>query len=82
MSILRNLRLLFECRRHKYDLVIDLQAIESYKSAIIRYLFYKIIGSKLIAGHNTDGRGFCLTYKAAEALKGNTHEVREKVIYY
>lgn len=79
MSILRNLRLLFEFRRHKYDLVIDLQAVESYKSAILRYLFYKIIGSKLIAGRNTDGRGFYLTYKAAEALKGNTHEVERKL---
>lgn len=78
-SLMSNFGLYLNLRKNKYDLLIDIEAIESWQAAIKRFLFYKVIGPGKIAGRNTDGRGFFLDYKTADSLSSNEHEVNRRL---
>src|SRR3989304_6243213 len=62
-SMISNYDLLLYLRKRRYDLLIDIEAVETMQAAVKRFIFYKLINVKEIAGRNTDGRGFFLNYK-------------------
>lgn len=70
--------LIKEIRNKKYDIVIDLSAIETFKAAVKRYVFLKLLGVKELIGRDTEGRGWAFTKKAKEELTSNEHEVERK----
>jgi len=80
MQIFSNLKLLLELRREKFDMVIDMEAIESWKASLLRYIFYMCIGAKNRVGRNSDGKGFFLDVKAEDDLFGKVHEVDRKLL--
>ena len=60
-------------------MVIDLTAIESWRAALLRSLFFKIIDAGTNVGRNTDNRGFFLDIKTPEVLMGTMHDVERKL---
>lgn len=78
-SLMSNYGLYLELRGKKYDLLIDIEAIESWPAAIKRFLFYKVINPGKIAGRNTDGYGFFLDYKVTDSLCSGEHEVNRRL---
>lgn len=78
-SLISNYEIYFNLRKRKYDLLIDIEAIESWQAAIKRFLFYKLISPGKIAGRNTDGHGFFLDYKVADSLCSGEHEVNRRL---
>lgn len=75
-----NLSLLRDLRKQRFSMIIDLTAVESWKAAILRSIFFKIIGANVHAGRDTDGRGFFLDIKAHENQFGTVHEVERKLL--
>ncbi|MBI5326769.1 MAG: glycosyltransferase family 9 protein [Deltaproteobacteria bacterium] len=78
-SLMSNYGLYFNLRKRKYDLLIDIEAIESWQAAIKRFLFYKLISPGKIAGRNTDGHGFFLDYGVYDSLYSGEHEVNRRL---
>lgn len=78
-SLMNTLRLLRSLRRQEFDMIIDLTAIESWKAAVLRSIFFKIIGAHTLAGRDTDSRGVFLDVKAPEELRGTMHDVERKL---
>ncbi|OGQ99988.1 MAG: hypothetical protein A2505_05590 [Deltaproteobacteria bacterium RIFOXYD12_FULL_55_16] len=78
-SLMSNYGLYLNLRKRKYDLLIDIEAIESWQAAIKRFLFYKVISPGRIAGRDTDGYGFFLDYKVADSLCSAEHEVDRRL---
>jgi len=79
-QIFSNLKLLLALRREKFDMMIDLQAIETWKASLRRFIFYKSVGAKISVGRNSDGKGFFLDVKVDDDLFGKTHEVDRKLL--
>jgi len=79
-QIFSNLKLLLALRREKFDMVIDMEAIESWKASLRRYIFYMCIGAKSKVGRNSDGKGFFLDIKVDDDLFGKVHEVDRKLL--
>ena len=79
-QILSNLRLLWDLRKERFDMMIDMEAIESWKSSLMRYFFYKSIGARRRVGRNSDGTGFFLDVKVKDDLYGKVHEVDRKLL--
>jgi len=79
-QIFSNLKLLLELRREKFDMAIDMEAIESWKASLLRCIFYMCIGTKSKVGRNSDGKGFFLDVKAEDDLFGKIHEVDRKLL--
>jgi len=78
-SLVLNYDLYLRLRRNQYDLLIDLESIETKQAAYKRFLLYKFINPKRLAGRDTDGRGFFLDYKAKEVLLSHEHEVERRI---
>lgn len=78
-SLLTNYDLYLNLRKRKYDLIIDMEAIETNQAALKRFLFYTFINPLGIAGRNTDGRGFFLNFKTNEFLLSKEHEVDRRL---
>ena len=78
-SIISNYKLFLELRRKQYDLLIDIETIESLRAAVKRFVFFKLINVKKIAGRDTDGKGFFLHYGAKERLLSTEHEVNRRL---
>ena len=76
---LESLRLLWRLRRRRFDMMIDLQAIESWPAALRRMLLYLIVNPRIKVGRNTDHRGFFLDIKVPEDFLGTVHEVERKL---
>ncbi len=79
-QISSNLKLLLALRREKFDMMIDLQAIETWKASLRRYIFYKSVWAKSSVGRNSDGKGFFLDVKVDDDLFGKVHEVDRKLL--
>jgi ADP-heptose:LPS heptosyltransferase len=79
-QIFSNLKLLLALRREKFDMMIDLQAIETWKASLRRFIFYKSVGAKSSVGRNSDGKGFFLDIKVDDDLFGKVHEVDRKLL--
>lgn len=73
------LQLIKKLRSERYDTVIDLSAVETFKAALKRWLFLKSTGAEKTFGRNTDGRGWGFTKKTEESLTSNEHEVERKI---
>ena len=80
MQILSNIKLLWALRKERFDMMIDLEAIESWKSSLRRYIFYKCVGAKSKVGRNSNGKGFFLDVKVRDELFGKVHEVDRKLL--
>lgn len=79
-QIYSNLKLLWTLRKEGFDMMIDLEAIETWKSSLLRYIFYKTVGAKSNVGRNSDGKGFFLDVKVNDDLFGRVHEVDRKLL--
>ncbi len=79
-QISSNFKLLLALRREKFDMMIDLEAIETWKASLRRYIFYKGVRAKSRVGRNSDGKGFFLDIKVGDDLYGNVHEVDRKLL--
>lgn len=73
------LGLIKNLRKQRYDIIIDLSAVETFKAGIKRWLFIKLIGAKETIGRDTDGRGWAFAKKVKEELTSNEHEVERKI---
>ena len=71
--------LIKKMRREKYDIAIDLSAVETFKAAVKRWLFFKSLGVTRTFGRNTDGRGWGFSKKADDVLTSDEHEVLRKI---
>jgi ADP-heptose:LPS heptosyltransferase len=60
--------------------MIDLEAIETWKSSLLRYIFYTCVGAENKVGRNSDGKGFFLDVKVDDDLFGKVHEVDRKML--
>ncbi|KHE93348.1 MAG: putative heptosyltransferase [Candidatus Scalindua brodae] len=78
-QIFSNIQLLLALRKERFDMMIDLEAIESWKASLRRYILYKSIGAKNNVGRNSDGKGFFLDVKVNDDLFGKVHEVDRKL---
>ncbi|ODS34154.1 MAG: putative heptosyltransferase [Candidatus Scalindua rubra] len=79
-QIFSNLKLLLGLRKERFDMMVDLEAIETWKSSLLRYIFYKSVGAKNKVGRNSDGKGFFLDVKVHDDLFGTVHEVDRKLL--
>ncbi len=79
-QIFSNIQLLLALRKERFDMIIDLEAIESWKASLRRYIFYKGVGAKSKVGRNSDGKGFFLDIKVDDDLFGKVHEVDRKLL--
>ncbi len=71
--------LIRKMRSEKYDIAIDLSAVETFKAAVKRWVFFKSIGVKKTFGRNTNGRGWGFSKKSEDVLTSNEHEVQRKL---
>lgn len=78
--VFSNLRLLWSLRRERFDTMIDLEAIETWKASLLRYIFYICVGAGNKVGRNSDGKGFFLDVKVNDDLFGRVHEVDRKLL--
>jgi heptosyltransferase-2 len=72
MSVYRIIQLL---RRHKFDLLINLEQVATWKGAFKMALFAALIRAKYTLGRNTDGKGFFWDFRIAEDGAVPLHEV-------
>lgn len=79
-QVFSNLRLLWSLRKERFDMMIDLEAIETWKSSLLRYIFYICVGAGNKVGRNSDGKGFFLDVKVHDDLFGTVHEVDRKLL--
>ena len=79
-QILSNLKLLWTLRKERFDMMIDLEAIETWKASLLRYIFFKSIGARNKVGRNSNGRGFFLDVKVHENILETTHEIDRKLL--
>lgn len=73
------LSLITEMRREGYDIAIDLSAVETFKAAIKRWLFFRSLGVKKTFGRDTNGRGWGFTARSEDTLTSDEHEVIRKI---
>jgi heptosyltransferase-2 len=66
-------------RGKRFDIAIDLSAVETFKAAIKRWVFFKSLGVKNTFGRNTDGRGWGFSKKSEDVLTSSDHEVLRKI---
>jgi len=74
-----SLRLFWKLRKRKFDMMIDLHAIETWMASLKRIILYSIITPKVKVGRNTDHRGFFLDIQVPENFLGTVHEVERKM---
>ncbi len=79
-QVFSNLRLLWSLRREGFDTMIDLEAIETWKASLLRYIFYICVGAENKVGRDSDGKGFFLDVKVYDDLFGTVHEVDRKLL--
>lgn len=79
-QIFSNIKLLLALRNEKFDMMIDLEAIETWKASLLRYIFYKSVGAKKKVGRDSNGKGFFLDTKVHDDLFGKVHEVDRKLL--
>lgn len=79
-QIFSNIKLLLALRKERFDMMIDLEAIETWKASLRRFIFYKSVGAKNSVGRNSDGKGFFLDVKVEDNLFGKVHEVDRKLL--
>lgn len=79
-QVFSNLRLLWSLRKESFDMVIDLEAIETWKASLLRYIFYICVGAENRVGRDSDGKGFFLDVKVRDDLFGEVHEVDRKLL--
>jgi heptosyltransferase-2 len=77
--LVRSLLTLFRLRLRRYDLALDLMAMESVRAAARRRTIVGLISPRRSAGRDTNGWGGWLDVKAAESLESPTHEVVRKL---
>jgi heptosyltransferase-2 len=71
--------LIKKMKRERYDIAIDLSAVETFKAAVKRWLFFKSLGVTKTFGRNTNGRGWGFSKKADDVLTSSEHEVLRKI---
>jgi len=74
-GIFRNLITLFSLRKEKYDLAINMRTLVSKKSAKKIKAMLDIIGSKVKAGRDTEGRGDFFDIKINESDTSQRYEM-------
>ena len=73
------LSLITEMRGEGYDLAIDLSAVETFKAAVKRWLFFRSLGVKMTFGRDTNGRGWGFAARSEDTLTSDEHEVIRKI---
>lgn len=68
-------RLIKTLRKKKFDLLINLQALDTFRGALEMMALFWLIGGKYKVGRDTDGRGFFFDLKIKEKRSENKHEV-------
>lgn len=71
--------LIRKIRHEKYDIAIDLSAVETLRAAVKRWLFFKSLGIAESYGRNTNGRGWTFSKKTDDDLTSREHEVLRKI---
>ncbi len=71
--------LIKKMRSGKYDIAIDLSAVETYKAALKRWMFFRLLGVPQTFGRNTNGRGWGFSKRAEDILTSEEHEVIRKL---
>ncbi|MCM8800410.1 MAG: glycosyltransferase family 9 protein [Candidatus Omnitrophica bacterium] len=74
-AFLRVFKVLKELNRHRFDMLINLEEISSFKGALKMALLFWFIGSKYKVGRDTDGRGFFFNIKVEEKTQDKLHAV-------
>jgi ADP-heptose:LPS heptosyltransferase len=74
-----SLAALLRLRSARYDLAVDLMAIESPRASARRKILFSIVGPKRTAGRNTNGWAGWLDTRAPETLISPVHEVDRKL---
>jgi heptosyltransferase-2 len=75
----RDLSTVLSLRRRRFDLLVDLSAIESRAADMKRMLVVKFIGARLSIGRGTCGRGRFFDAFAPEDLDSPLHEMERKL---
>jgi heptosyltransferase-2 len=71
--------LIKKMRSEGYDIAIDLSAVETFKAAVKRWLFFRSLGVTKTFGRNTNGRGWGFSKKSEDVLTSDEHEVLRKI---
>jgi heptosyltransferase-2 len=71
--------LIKKMRSERYDIAIDLSAVETFKAAVKRWLFFKALAVTKTFGRNTNGRGWGFSKKSDDVLTSDEHEVLRKI---
>lgn len=79
-KLFSKIKLIWSLRKENCDMIIDLEAIETWRSSLLRYLFFLGIGAKKRVGRNSNGKGFFLNLKVYDDLFGRVHEVDRKLL--
>lgn len=74
MAGLKHLKALLELRRNRFDLAINMRTLVSNVSALKMRILFGIIGARLTAGRNTEGRGRFFDVKVDETSVGHMYE--------
>jgi len=74
-----SLAALLRLRATRYDLAVDLMAIESPRASVRRKILFSIIGPKQTAGRDTNGWAGWLDTRAPETLISPVHEIDRKL---
>lgn len=67
--------LLFTLRKRKYDLLINMRTLTSWRGVLRVLALAFLIGAKRKVGRDTDGRGFFFNVKIPETETGKKHEM-------
>jgi heptosyltransferase-2 len=79
LGLIRSLLTLVRLRLRRYELALDLMAMESPRAAARRRTIIGLISPRRSAGRDTNGWGGWLDVRAAERLESRVHEVVRKL---
>lgn len=68
-------RLLIDLRRKRFDMIINMRTMVSFRSAVKMAFIFWFIGSKYRVGRDTGKKGFFLNVKVPENYPGIKHEM-------
>jgi len=68
--------LLLELRNNRYDLVINMRSLVTWKGALKMFLVLQFIHGRINAGRDTDHRGFFFDIKTPETTFGQKYEMQ------
>jgi len=73
--LLNFLPVLSNLRRSRYDLVVNMRTMVSWLGVIKMFVLFSCINGRILAGKDTNGRGFFFAIKVAEIEPGSKYEM-------